>query len=108
MVILIVLIGWQCERMVEKYVPQVILDLEALLGPDKLCFESGLCKGPPALNSFEDDRKSCQMCEEMATNALTFLENNRTQAEIVIGLHLACAQLQQLSKQVRSSTLPFQ
>jgi saposin len=89
----------KCERMFEKYVPQVILDLEALLGPDKLCFESGLCNGPPALNAFEDDRKSCKMCEEMATNALTFLENNRTQAEIVIALHLACAQLQQLSKQ---------
>lgn len=91
--------------MVDKYVPEAILELEALLGPDKLCFESGLCRSPAAIAAFEDDRKSCKVCEDLATNALTYLENNKTQVEIVIALHLACAQLQQLSKQVPNYNL---
>jgi len=88
----------KCERMFDSYVPQYILDLEALLGPDKLCFESGLCKSP-SINAFEDDRKSCKVCQDLATKSLNYLENNKTQVEIVFALHLACAQLQQLSKQ---------
>ncbi|KAG0585455.1 hypothetical protein M758_2G012100 [Ceratodon purpureus] len=88
----------KCERMVDQYVPQAILELEALLGPDKLCFESGLCTAP-ALSAFEDERKSCMVCQDLATDALTYLENNKTRVEIVIALHLACAQLKELSKQ---------
>lgn len=92
--------------MVNQYVPQVILELEALLGPDKLCFESGLCTAT-ALNAFEDERKTCTVCEDLATDALTYLENNRTRGEIVIALHLACAQFKELSKQVTNGPLLF-
>jgi saposin len=88
----------KCERMVDQYVPQAILELEALLGPDKLCFESGLCT-TTVLTAFKDERKSCMVCQDLATDALTYLEKNKTRAEIVIALHLACAHLKELSKQ---------
>jgi saposin len=88
----------KCERMVDNYVPQVILELEAVLGPDKLCFESGLCTAA-ALNTVEDERKSCMVCQDLATDALTYLGSNKTRAEIVIALHLACGQFKELSKQ---------
>ena len=62
---------WQCERMVDQYVPQVILELETLLGPDKLCFESGLCTAP-VINALVDERKLCIVCQDLATDALTW------------------------------------
>lgn len=92
--------------MVQSYVPEVLLELEARLGPDKLCFESGLCTST-ALQAFDNDKKSCMVCQDLATDALTYLENNKTRAEIVIALHLACSRMQELSKQVWfSSNLP--
>jgi saposin len=88
----------KCERMVADYVPQAFLELEALLGPQKLCYESGLCT-PPAIKAFQDEKKTCLVCEALASDALTYLDNNRTREEIVVALHLACAQMKQLSKQ---------
>ena len=98
---------WQCERLVDQYVPQAILELEALLGPDKLCFESGLCTAP-VIKALDDERKSCIVCQDLATDALTYLESNKTRAEIVIALHIACAQLKELSKQVNKQSSAVQ
>lgn len=89
----------QCEIMVDSYVPEMLLELEARLGPDKLCYDSGLCK-PAAILAFQDDRKSCMVCQDLATDALSYLENNKTRVEIVIALHAGCAQLKELRKQV--------
>lgn len=91
---------WQCEKMVAEYVPQAILELETLLGPEKLCYESGVCM-PPAIKAFQDEKKKCTVCQDLATDALTYLENNKTREEIVIALHLGCSQLRELSKSVR-------
>jgi saposin len=88
----------KCEKMVDDYVPAVLLDLESRLGPDKLCFESGLCTSS-ALSGHANQKKSCTVCQDLATDALTYLEKNKTQEEIVVALHLACAQLKELSKQ---------
>lgn len=92
--------SWQCEKMVDEYVPAVLLDLESRLGPDKLCFESGLCTSS-ALSVHANEKKSCTVCQDLATDALTYLEKNKTQEEIVVALHLACAQLKELSRQVK-------
>lgn len=89
----------QCEKMVDSYVPEMLLELETRLGPDKLCYESGLCTSS-AINAFQDDQKVCMVCQDLATDALTYLENNKTRAEIVIALHAGCAQLKELRKQV--------
>lgn len=88
----------KCEIMVDSYVPEMLLELEARLGPDKLCYDSGLCK-PAAILAFQDDRKSCMVCQDLATDALSYLENNKTRVEIVIALHAGCAQLKELRKQ---------
>jgi saposin len=87
----------KCEKMVAEYVPQAILELETLLGPEKLCYESGVCM-PPAIKAFHDEKKKCTVCQDLATDALTYLENNKTREEIVIALHLGCSQLRELSK----------
>lgn len=84
----------------DDYVPAVLLDLESRLGPDKLCFESGLCTSS-ALSMHANEKKSCKVCQDLATDALTYLEKNKTREEIVVALHLACAQLKELSKQVQ-------
>jgi saposin len=39
------------------------------------------------------------VCQDLATDALTYLEKNKTRAEIVIALHSGCAQLKELQQQ---------
>jgi hypothetical protein len=85
--------------MAEAYVPAMLLELEAELGPDKLCFETGLCTST-AVEAAMGNKKACTVCQDFATDALTYLEKNKTREEIIIALHLACSRLQDLSKQV--------
>ncbi|CAK9214009.1 unnamed protein product [Sphagnum troendelagicum] len=88
----------KCENMAEAYVPAMLLELEAELGPDKLCFETGLCTST-AVEAAMGNKKACTVCQDFATDALTYLEKNKTREEIIIALHLACSRLQDLSKQ---------
>ncbi len=58
----------QCENMVEN-VPTVFCTataVEAALG----------------------NKKACTVCQDLATDALTYLEKNKTWEEIIIALHL--------------------
>ncbi len=43
------------------------------------------------------NKKACTVCQDLATDALTYLEKNKTREEIIIALHL---HLQDLSKKV--------
>jgi len=88
-----------CENMTEAYEPEVFLELESELGPDNLCFQSGLCTAS-AVEAALANKRACKVCQHLAQDALTFLEKNKTLEEIIIALHLACSRLQDLSKQV--------
>lgn len=83
--------------------------LEAYLGPE-ICTEAGLCI--PELPRFSSKRgklshrkplanaKTCALCQDFATDALTFLDRNTTKENIIDALHLACSRLEEISKQV--------
>ena len=43
----------------------------------------------------------CKWANDLASDALTYLESNKTRVEIDIALHVACAQLNELSKYVK-------
>ncbi|CAM6041144.1 unnamed protein product, partial [Sphagnum compactum] len=74
------------------------LKYESELGPDNLCFRSGLCTAS-AVEAALANKRACKVCQHLAQDALTFLEKNKTREEIIIALHLACSRLQDLSKQ---------
>lgn len=83
--------------------------LEAYLGPD-ICSEAGLCI--PESTRFSSKRgklshrkpianaKTCALCQDFATDALSYLDRNTTKAKIIGALHVACSRLEEISKQV--------
>lgn len=101
----------QCITMVDYYVPLLFKEVENI-SPDDLCDRFKLCKGDARqrLSFVEGDnykptkmenmlvgsKKSsqwCKTCEKVATDALSYLEKNQTEAEIIKFLHQDCAKL---------------
>ncbi|KAI3993628.1 hypothetical protein MKX01_002641 [Papaver californicum] len=50
-------------------------------------------------NTRKDKDKVCNMCEQFATQALTYLGQNATQTEILGKLHHACSKMRSLKKE---------
>jgi saposin len=98
----------KCLDMVDVYVTDAFVALQAYLGPE-ICIESGLCL--PELARYSGKRgmlsrrkpiasaKTCALCQDFATDALSYLERNATKAKIIGALHLACSRLDEISKQ---------
>ncbi|KAF3330429.1 proactivator polypeptide-like 1 isoform X2 [Carex littledalei] len=101
----------QCITMVDYYVPLLFEEVEDI-SPDDFCDRFKLCKGdsrqrlslvegdnykPTKLeNMLMKSKKSsqwCKICEKFATDALSYLEKNQTQTEIIAFLHQDCAKL---------------
>ncbi|KAL2642474.1 hypothetical protein R1flu_010061 [Riccia fluitans] len=86
----------KCVDLVRIYVPHLLGALQSYLQPE-LCTEVGVCKPEVQLGR---DTKTCAVCQEFASNALTYLGSNRTKNQIIVALHLACFRLEDISKQV--------
>eukprot|EP00246_Nothoceros_aenigmaticus_P005176 TRINITY_DN17055_c0_g1_i1.p1 TRINITY_DN17055_c0_g1~~TRINITY_DN17055_c0_g1_i1.p1 ORF type:complete len:360 (-),score=37.34 TRINITY_DN17055_c0_g1_i1:580-1545(-) len=91
----------KCQAMVEEYMPEVFVALKNYAEPESLCVSSGFC--PVAreglLAPHPTDPKFCTVCLDLATDALQFLEANKTTTDIITALHFACSRMQDLQKQ---------
>lgn len=50
------------------------------------------------------DSHFCTLCEEFAAEALEYLEEDKTQTEVIEMLHSTCSQLRSLEQQVVTGT----
>lgn len=91
----------KCQGVVEQYMPELFVALRNYAEPESLCVSSGFC--PKASQGFvvlkRLDPKVCTICLDLATDALQFLEANKTTTDIITALHFACSKLQDLQKQ---------
>ena len=90
----------QCIDLAEIYVPQLVETLQLYAAPDKLCGETKLC--PSSAMLLFNDAHTCKMCTDFTTEALQYIQSNRTEAEILKALHSQCANLGDFSSRVRN------
>lgn len=93
----------QCINLVETYVPQLVEALQLYAAPDRLCGETKLC--PSSAMLLFNDAHTCKMCTEFATEALEYIQSNRTETEILKALHSQCANFGDFSSRVCDSIL---
>jgi saposin len=101
----------QCVTMVDYYVPLLFKEVENI-SPEDLCDRVKICKAdarqrfsfvegdnykPTKMDNMPAERKKssqwCKTCEKVATDALSYLEKNQTETEIIAFLHQDCAKL---------------
>ncbi|MCO5583125.1 hypothetical protein L7F22_037033 [Adiantum nelumboides] len=81
----------ECLNLAEMYVPSVVETLQMYAAPNKLCGETKLC--PSSAMLLLNDARACKMCTEFATEALSYAQDSKTEAEILEALHVQCAKL---------------
>lgn len=80
------------------YVPNLVEMLQVYAAPDKLCGETKLC--PSSAMMLLNDARACKMCKDFATEALSYAQDSKTEAEILDALHGQCAKLGDFSSRV--------
>ncbi|KAH7293347.1 hypothetical protein KP509_28G021800 [Ceratopteris richardii] len=81
----------QCQNLASTYVPDLMETLQVYAAPNKLCGETKLCPSSAVLRL--NDARACKMCTEFAEEALVYVQDSKTETEILDALHVQCAKL---------------
>jgi len=92
--------GTECKSIVSAYVPQIITFLEAGYPANVVCSKIGLCTSNKKENTnyHSRDRRSiqqggCSICELVVTYVEQFVQQNKTEAQIIAEVDQLCSLL---------------